>query len=66
MEEGVAELHDDNGKIDRKLTIRAHTFSDLTYTSPVVFLYLLKECYAHGEISFSFWKLLLEWFSLML
>ncbi|KAG5244734.1 exonuclease mut [Salix suchowensis] len=48
MEEGVVELHDDNGKIDRKLTISAHTFSDLTYTSPVVFLYLLKECYAHG------------------
>lgn len=42
------ELHDGKGKIDQKLTISVHTFSDLTYTSPVVFLYLLKECYAHG------------------
>ncbi|KAJ6928434.1 hypothetical protein NC652_012514 [Populus alba x Populus x berolinensis] len=48
IEEGVVELHDDKGKIDKKLTISVHTFSDLTYTSPVVFLYLLKECYAHG------------------
>lgn len=54
IEEGVVELHDDKGKIDQKLTISVHTFSDLTYTSPVVFLYLLKECYAHGKISFLF------------
>ncbi|CAK7340575.1 unnamed protein product [Dovyalis caffra] len=48
MEERVAELHDNKEKIDQTLTICAHTFSDLTHTSPVVFLYLLKECYAHG------------------
>ncbi|XVE89580.1 hypothetical protein DITRI_Ditri20bG0007500 [Diplodiscus trichospermus] len=27
-----------------------HAFTDLTYVSPVVFLYLLKECYVHGNM----------------
>ncbi|CAN6469193.1 unnamed protein product [Victoria cruziana] len=27
-----------------------HVFSDLSYTSPVVFVYLLKECYARGTL----------------
>lgn len=31
-------------------TISMHAFSDLTHVSPVVFLYLLKECYIHGTI----------------
>lgn len=30
-------------------TVCLHAFSDLTYVSPLVFLYLLKECYKHGE-----------------
>lgn len=30
-------------------TVCLHSFSDLTYVSPVVFLYLLKECYKHGK-----------------
>lgn len=32
----------------RDKTICVHTFSDLSHISPVVFLYLLKECYTHG------------------
>lgn len=32
-------------------TLCLHAFSDLTYVSPVVFLYLLKECYIHGKSS---------------
>ncbi|CAE5960405.1 unnamed protein product [Arabidopsis arenosa] len=31
-------------------TMCLHSFSDLTYVSPVVFLYLLKECYKHGSL----------------
>ncbi|XVF31445.1 hypothetical protein REPUB_Repub16aG0146700 [Reevesia pubescens] len=31
-------------------TICVHAFTDLTYVSPVVFLYLLKECYVHGNL----------------
>ncbi|XP_031485793.1 uncharacterized protein LOC116254505 isoform X3 [Nymphaea colorata] len=31
-------------------TIIGHVFSDLSYTSPVVFVYLLKECYARGTL----------------
>lgn len=31
-------------------TISIHSFSDLTHVSPVVFLYLLKECYIRGTI----------------
>ncbi|KAG7588523.1 Ribonuclease H-like superfamily [Arabidopsis suecica] len=31
-------------------TVCLHSFSDLTYVSPVVFLYLLKECYKHGSL----------------
>ncbi|CAL1407621.1 unnamed protein product [Linum trigynum] len=30
------------------LAVSVHAFSDLTHISPVVFLYLLKECYVHG------------------
>ncbi|EEF49941.1 3-5 exonuclease, putative [Ricinus communis] len=36
-------------KANQTLTICLHAFSDLTYVSPVVFLYLLKECYIHGS-----------------
>ncbi|MBA0632311.1 hypothetical protein Godav_001076, partial [Gossypium davidsonii] len=27
-----------------------HAFTDLTYVAPIVFLYLLKECYVHGNL----------------
>ncbi|KAF8098282.1 hypothetical protein N665_0269s0008 [Sinapis alba] len=30
-------------------TLCLHAFSDLTHVSPLVFLYLLKECYLHGS-----------------
>ncbi|CAF1728192.1 unnamed protein product [Brassica napus] len=30
-------------------TLCLHAFSDLTHVSPLVFLYLLKECYIHGS-----------------
>lgn len=35
---------------NQELTISLHSFSDLSHVSPVVFLYLLKECYIHGTI----------------
>ena len=44
------DLHKKNDKTDQTGTICVHAFSDLTYISPVVFLYLLKECYTHGMI----------------
>ncbi|KAE8685016.1 Polynucleotidyl transferase isoform 3 [Hibiscus syriacus] len=31
-------------------TICLHAFTDLTYVPPVVFIYLLKECYVHGNL----------------
>ncbi|XP_065853369.1 uncharacterized protein [Euphorbia lathyris] len=43
-----SELHSKN-RSHQTLTICLHVFSDLTYVSPVVFLYLLKECYVHGS-----------------
>ncbi|KAL5783824.1 hypothetical protein ACOSP7_008853 [Xanthoceras sorbifolium] len=48
LEERDAELHANGDKPDQAWTVSVHAFSDLTYISPVVFLYLLKECYIHG------------------
>ncbi|XP_059440089.1 uncharacterized protein LOC132172583 isoform X3 [Corylus avellana] len=48
LEERVADLHNKKDKTDQTGTICVHAFSDLSYISPVVFLYLLKECYIHG------------------
>lgn len=31
-------------------TLCLHAFSDLTHVSPLVFLYLLKQCYIHGSL----------------
>ncbi|KAJ4878346.1 hypothetical protein Rs2_43364 [Raphanus sativus] len=31
-------------------TLCLHAFSDLTHVSPLVFLYLLKQCYLHGSL----------------
>lgn len=50
LDETVAEL----GNGDRTHQARAiclHAYYDLSRVSPVVFLYLLKECYAYGKIS---------------
>ncbi|XP_023643052.1 uncharacterized protein LOC17894592 [Capsella rubella] len=35
---------------DESGTVCLHAYSDLTYVSPLVFLYLLKECYKHGSL----------------
>uniref|UniRef100_A0A5B7B9X1 3'-5' exonuclease domain-containing protein n=1 Tax=Davidia involucrata TaxID=16924 RepID=A0A5B7B9X1_DAVIN len=43
----VAELHN-RDKTRQAQAICMHAFSDLSRVSPVVFLYLLKECYASG------------------
>ncbi|KAJ9180321.1 hypothetical protein P3X46_008582 [Hevea brasiliensis] len=48
LEERVPNLHNEKEKA-QTLTLSVHAFSDLTYVSPVVFLYLLKECYIHGS-----------------
>ena len=46
----VAELQSEDS-IHKEWVICLHAFSDLSRVSPVVFLYLLKECYACGIIS---------------
>ncbi|XP_038714817.1 uncharacterized protein LOC120008533 [Tripterygium wilfordii] len=46
LDQRIQELQSNADKTS--LTICVHTFGDLTYVSPVVFLYLLKECYVHG------------------
>ncbi|XP_041016662.1 uncharacterized protein LOC121259220 isoform X1 [Juglans microcarpa x Juglans regia] len=48
LEERPIELPNEKDKTHPTGTICVHAFSDLTYISPVVFLYLLKECYIHG------------------
>ncbi|KAK9293341.1 hypothetical protein L1049_021333 [Liquidambar formosana] len=48
LEERVPELYDNMDKTHQAWTICMHAFSDLSSMSPVVFLYLLKECYIHG------------------
>ncbi|GFZ07207.1 polynucleotidyl transferase, ribonuclease H-like superfamily protein [Actinidia rufa] len=46
----VAELQSED-RTRQEWAICLHAFSDLSHVSPVVFLYLLKECYACGMIS---------------
>ncbi|KAJ9681794.1 hypothetical protein PVL29_017932 [Vitis rotundifolia] len=48
LEERVTELHNNKDKTHQAWTICMHSYSDLSCVSPVVFLYLLKECYASG------------------
>ncbi|CBI39571.3 hypothetical protein VitviT2T_020864 [Vitis vinifera] len=48
LEETVTELHNNKDKTHQAWTICMHSYSDLSCVSPVVFLYLLKECYAYG------------------
>lgn len=42
---------DNNTENNKAWTICLHAFSDLSHTSPVVFLYLLKECYICGTLT---------------
>lgn len=51
LEEEVLREQHSEMETCRAWTLSVHAFSDLTYISPVVFIYLLKECYIHG-ISF--------------
>ncbi|XP_010414976.1 PREDICTED: uncharacterized protein LOC104701044 [Camelina sativa] len=43
-EQADLEVRDEAG------TVCLHAYSDLTYVSPLVFLYLLKECYKYGSL----------------
>lgn len=49
LEERLLEPQNKKEKTCHVSAICVHAFSDLTYVSPVVFLYLLKECYVHGS-----------------
>ncbi|XP_010528921.1 PREDICTED: uncharacterized protein LOC104805911 isoform X2 [Tarenaya hassleriana] len=46
----VADVRGEEATTDQESagTLCLHAFSDLTYVSPIVFLYLLKGCYVHG------------------
>ncbi|KAL9234948.1 hypothetical protein vseg_009758 [Gypsophila vaccaria] len=46
-EKGV--VGDDVVAAEQSRALSLHTFSDLSSVSPVVFLFLLKECYVHGK-----------------
>lgn len=39
----------DENPIHRQTSISKHAFFDLSHVSPLVFLYLLKECYSYGK-----------------
>ena len=54
FEETVLKLQVKEEKACEMKTICMHAFTDLTYVSPVVFLYLLKECYVHGKVLLPF------------
>lgn len=50
LEERAATCDSQNGKGDQShQTICKHGFSNLSHISPLVFLYLLKECYFIGK-----------------
>ncbi|GLT47671.1 hypothetical protein SLA2020_213470 [Shorea laevis] len=48
LEENIVRRPDRRNETGQEKTICLHAFSDLAHVSPVVFLYLLKECYFHG------------------
>ncbi|KAJ8771811.1 hypothetical protein K2173_026988 [Erythroxylum novogranatense] len=48
LKEMVPELLTKEDQISQ--TLCRHSFSNLNHVSPVVFLYLLKECYTHGRL----------------
>ncbi|KAK8495910.1 hypothetical protein V6N13_031891 [Hibiscus sabdariffa] len=50
FEEKAIKLQVKEEKACETKTICLHAFTDLTNVAPVVFLYLLKECYVHGNL----------------
>ncbi|XP_021283450.1 uncharacterized protein LOC110415968 isoform X2 [Herrania umbratica] len=50
FEEKAIKLQVKKEKTCQTETICVHAFNDLTYVPPVMFLYLLKECYFHGNL----------------
>ncbi|XP_054813756.1 uncharacterized protein LOC129314350 isoform X2 [Prosopis cineraria] len=48
LEENALEVPDKKDHACQASTLCTHAFYDLTHVSPVVFLYLLKECYFYG------------------
>lgn len=50
FDQRVAEPLDPIDQTHLAWKITVHSLSDLSYISPVVFLYLLKECYIHGTL----------------
>ncbi|XP_057963340.1 uncharacterized protein LOC131154532 [Malania oleifera] len=48
IEERNTQLHINEGKTHQAWTLSRHVFCDLSCVSPVMFLYLLKECYFAG------------------
>ncbi|KAK4282732.1 hypothetical protein QN277_014076 [Acacia crassicarpa] len=48
LEDNAAEILDKKDHACQSSTLCMHAFYDLTHVSPVVFLYLLKECYFYG------------------
>lgn len=68
FEENIVKLPEGANKACQGKTVSVHAFSDLTHVSPVVFLYLLKECYAHGmtfQLLFADLYVLLEWYCVL-
>lgn len=54
FDRSVAEPLDPIDQTHLAWNITVHSLSDLSYTSPVVFLYLLKECYIRGMSPISY------------
>nr|KJB81087.1 hypothetical protein B456_013G128600 [Gossypium raimondii] len=50
FEEKAIKLQVKEEKACETKKICLHAFTDLTYVAPIVFLYLLKECYVHGNL----------------
>ncbi|KHG00204.1 putative exonuclease mut-7 [Gossypium arboreum] len=50
FEEKAIKLQVKEEKACETKRICLHAFTDLTYVAPIVFLYLLKECYVHGNL----------------
>ncbi|KAL2325579.1 hypothetical protein Fmac_024637 [Flemingia macrophylla] len=48
LEETVEVTSNDKDNASQMWTLCTHAFHDLTHVSPVVFMFLLKECYYHG------------------
>lgn len=65
VNEKLLHLHNQN-KVRHPLAVSRHALCDLSNVSPVVFLYLLKECYVYGKVLphvFSLLKKIAVWLS---